>query len=733
MCKKLIYSFSFVLVLSMAGRGWPGVSKPNPPDGAVLDDTWVNLSWQPGAKAASFDVYLGDSFDSVNDGTGGTFRGNQTLAYFVAGFPGYPYPDGLVPGTTYYWRIDELQTDGTAVHKGSVWSFSIPAKTARDPSPADGAQLIDPANLTLTWTPGFRAKLHTVYFGDDFDVVSNAAGGLPQGITSYKPSAVQSERVYYWRVDEFDSVATYKGDVWAFTTTGAAGNPQPANGATGVQMTAKLNWTPATNAASHQIYLGTDEGAVRNATAASPEYKGSKALGDNSLDPGTLAWHSTYYWRVDAVYNATPGNPVKGLVWSFTTADFLLVDDFESYNDIDPPNPASNRIFEAWIDGFASPTTNGALVGNELPPYAERTVVHGGAQSMPYSYDNNLKYSEATLTLVYPRDWTQNDVNTLTLWFRGNKNNAAERMYIALNGSAVVYNDNPKASQISIWTGWNTNLKAFADQGVNLTNVNSIAIGFGNKASPGAGGSGKMYFDDIRLATAAVPVGRILLLDEDFESLVLGPNVEEGTTGTEVWTETPPPGWVIDESGVPGVGNRATDGVTEWAGWAFTNKDWWVGVAGDQRRVEFTLGQGTIAVADPDEWDDAAHPPGYNVAANPYDTWLDTPPIDISGCTAGTVQLEFASSWRPEFDSDYHQTATITASFNGSEPVEVLRWESDAGSPNYKPDTSTNETITVNVDNPAWATSVVLTFGLFDAGNDWWWAIDNVKVSGLPK
>jgi hypothetical protein len=139
MCKKLIYSFSFVLLLSMAGRGWPGVSKPNPPDGAVLDDTWINLSWQPGAKAASFDVYLGDSFDSVNDGTGGTFRGNQTLAYFVAGFPGYPYPDGLVPGTTYYWRIDELQTDGTAVHKGSVWSFSIPAKTARDPSPADGA------------------------------------------------------------------------------------------------------------------------------------------------------------------------------------------------------------------------------------------------------------------------------------------------------------------------------------------------------------------------------------------------------------------------------------------------------------------------------------------------------------------------------------------------------------------------------------------------------------------
>jgi len=730
MCKKLICLFSFVLVLSLAATGWPGVSKPNPPDGALLDDTWANLSWQPGAKAASFDVYLGDNSDDVKNGTGGTFRGKQTSPYFVVGFPGYPYPDGLVPGTTYYWRVDELQTDGTTVHKGSVWSFAVPAKTARDPKPADGAQFIDPTNLNLTWTPGFRAKLHTVYFGDDFDVVSNAAGGLPQGVTSYKPSAAKSEKVYFWRVDEFDSVATYKGQIWAFTTPGAVGNPQPANGAADVQTTAKLSWTPATNAASHQVYLGTDKEAVRKATTASPEYKGSKALGDQILDPGKLVWHSTYYWRVDVVYST---GTVKGLVWSFTTADFLAVDDFESYNDIDPPDPASNRIFDKWIDGFATPTTNGALVGNDMPPYAERTAIHGGAQSMPYRYDNANKTSEATMTLVYPRDWTESDVNTLTLWFRGNKNNAAERMYIALNGSAVVYNDNPKASQISIWTGWNTSLKAFADQGVNLKNVNTITIGFGTKNSPAAGGSGKVYFDDIRLASAAIPLGRILLLDEDFEGVTLGTSVEESAGTKDVWTNIPPTGWKVDNSGVPGVGNPAVDGVTEWAGWAFTNKDWWVSVAGDQRRSEFTLGQGTVAVADPDEWDDSAHPAGYNVAIDSYDTWLSTPSIDISGCAPGTVQLEFSSSWRPEYDNDYHQTANITASFDGSEPIEVLRWESNTSSPNYKPDNSTNETITVNVDNPEWAKSVVLTFGLFDAGNDWWWAVDNIKVSGSPK
>ncbi|MHC4626818.1 MAG: hypothetical protein ACYTDV_07535, partial [Planctomycetota bacterium] len=89
---------------------------------------------------------------------------------------------------------------------------------------------------------------------------------------------------------------------------------------------------------------------------------------------------------------------MKGLAWSFTIADFITVDDFESYNDIEPPDPASNRIFDKWIDGFGT-TTNGALVGNDMPPYAERTIVHGGEQSLIYSYDNNLKTSEATLTL----------------------------------------------------------------------------------------------------------------------------------------------------------------------------------------------------------------------------------------------------------------------------------------------------------------------------------------------
>jgi hypothetical protein len=188
--------------------------------------------------------------------------------------------------------------------------------------------------------------LHTVFLGDNFDEVSTAEGGTSQGNATYQPASLEREKVYYWRVDEYDGLDTYRGDIWAFTTPGAAGDPQPANGAVDVQYTQTLSWTPAENASSHDIYFGADKEAVKNATTDSPEYKGNKALDSESFDPGPLEWLSNYYWRVDAIYDT---ETVKGLVWSFTVADFLLVDDFESYTDDDA---AGQAIWQHWIDGF---------------------------------------------------------------------------------------------------------------------------------------------------------------------------------------------------------------------------------------------------------------------------------------------------------------------------------------------------------------------------------------------
>ena len=189
----------------------------------------------------------------------------------------------------------------------------------------------------------------------------------------------------------------------------------------------------------------------------------------------------------------------KGMVgFHGMEAPYNVGGDMPTISGLDPDDPESNRIFNVWIDGYGIPT-NGSVVGYETAPFAEQTIVHGGSQSMPLYYDNSVGYSEATLTLTYPRDWTENGVNKLTIWFRGNSDNAAETLYVALNGNAIITHDNPNAAQIGTWIEWNIDLQAFADQGVNLANVNTIAIGLGNRNNPLAGGSGTMYFDDIRL------------------------------------------------------------------------------------------------------------------------------------------------------------------------------------------------------------------------------------------
>jgi hypothetical protein len=464
--------------------------KPDPADGALHLDTWVSMGWQAGDYAVSHDVYFGDNYDDVNDGAESTFQGNQIDMFFVAGFPGFPVPDGLVPGTTYYWRVDEVNdSNPDSPWKGDVWSFSIPPKTAYAPDPADSAESVDP-NAELSWTPGFGAKLHTPYFGESFDEVDNATGGLAQGTLTYTPDPLKMAKTYYWRVDEFDIVETHKGTVWSFTTEGAVTALDPTNGAVDVTQTPILTWSPGLGA-SHEIYFGTD--------ASSLEQKGSGNLGSESYDPGQLEWDTTYYWRVDEVNSTNADSPWTGPLWSFTTANFLIIDDFGAYNDLDPTDPASNRIFNAWLDGFDEPAINGSVVGHANPPFAEQTIVHSGLQSMPMSYDNAVGKSEATLTLNSNRDWTVNGVNTLTIWFRGDTGNAAETLYVALNDSAVVANDNPDAALATSWTAWNIDLQAFSDQGVNLANVNSITLGLGNRNNPVAGGAGMMYFDDIRL------------------------------------------------------------------------------------------------------------------------------------------------------------------------------------------------------------------------------------------
>jgi len=708
-------------VMAGGGAEYPLASRPDPADGALHADTWVNLDWRAGDFALSHDVYFGDNFEDVNDGAEGAFQGNQASTFFVAGFPGFPYPEGFVPGTTYYWRIDEVNdAEPNSPWKGDVWSFTVPPRIAYDPIPADGVKFVDP-NEDLSWTVGFGAKLHTVYFGDNFDDVNNAVGGLPQGATTYTLDTLEFDKYYYWRVDEFDAVTTHKGDVWSFKTlpdipitdpnlvgwwkldegtgstvidwsghgnfgtingdpqgvagydgdalefdgrgdyvncgnspsltitgditfmcwikvaafsktwetilakgddsyrmsrgpgtgdsihfgcngpsggnlnattivtddtwhhaalmyngstqiiyidgaedarqastgsinvssydfcigenldatgrhltglvddvriynralsleeiqqamrgdTSLAWNPSPSNGSTpDIDEVMPLSWSAGENASGHDIYFGIDKDAVADADASDTTgiYQGRQSVTSYTPTEGVEWGGGPYYWRIDE-YN-TDGTISTGRTWRFSVADYLIVDDFEDYD------VGNNEIWWAWIDGlgYASHPTlpahpgngTGSMVGDETTgSYMEETIVHGGGKSMPLFYDNNLqgklRYSEVEKTLSSRRDWTAEGVGVLSIWFQGVASNTAESLYVAINGNAVVTHDNPNAAQIDTWTQWTIDLQAFAEKGVNLANVNTIAIGLGNKKNPVSGGSGTMYFDDIRL------------------------------------------------------------------------------------------------------------------------------------------------------------------------------------------------------------------------------------------
>ena len=274
-----------------------------------------------------------------------------------------------------------------------------------------------------------------------------------------------------------------------------------------------LSWHPGDFAASHEIYFGTDKDALLNATKDSPEYKGIQALGSESYEPGKLAWDTAYYWRIDEVNALNPDSPWIGSLWNFSTGDFIVIDDFEDYDSLD------NQIWYSWHDGlgYGTPDTlpyfagngTGSAVGDDTAWFPlEATVIHGGMYSLPFFYDNHKQgyanYSEIEKALSYPRDWTEESVAELSLWFYGDLTNILEPMYVAISNStgqpAVVVHDNILIAAVDVWTEWIIPLQSFADQGVDLTDVDKIMIGFGTKGNLTIpGGSGRMLFDDIRL------------------------------------------------------------------------------------------------------------------------------------------------------------------------------------------------------------------------------------------
>ena len=163
-------------------------------------------------------------------------------------------------------------------------------------------------------------------------------------------------------------------------------------------------------------------------------------------------------------------------------------------------------------------------------------------------------------------------------------------------------------------------------------------------------------------------------------------------------------------------------GVDEWRGWAFARPEFWVRVAGDQGRAGFALGDGVIAVADSDEWHDAVteHPGG---GEGGFLARMTTPAISLEGVRPGSLRLAFDSAWMP----NEPMAARVRAEFEPGGTVELFEWRSEPDRENHKP-SSINERVRVSIEAPRNARAVRFVFELGEANNDWFWAIDDIRV-----
>jgi hypothetical protein len=516
--------------------------EPRPRDGAKwIDQAAGTLRWQAGQNAIKHDVYFGTDKNAVTQGAAGVFKGNLLAPTFDAG--------QLTAGTTYYWRVDEIMLDGTK-RTGAVWSFTTlapggglrgyyyanaavsgaPAINQIDPQinfnwadaspqglPADGfsarwvGELEVPFSETYTFYPttddGVRLWVNDVQLLDlwaNRRSATEAKASIKLTGGQRYPIAMEFYNAEGTAVAElrWESPSMEKALIpqAAFSLPLRASGPNPGSQAVHIPQTSTLAWSAGEKAVKHDVYFGSDLNAVTSGTTASAGvYQGRQALNVTTFDPGVLEWGKTYYWRVDEVNDAAADSPWKGAVWSFTAANFIVVDDFESYND---DLDAKTTIFDTWIDGYTN-KLSGSTVGNIDAPFAEQTVVHSGKQAMPMDYNNVNPpfFSEAEREFAPVENWTINAVDTLTVYFRGNVTNGAGTLYVAVEDSAgkvaVVTNPNPAAVTTASWTEWKIPLSSLT--GVNPAKVKKIYLGVGDRKSPVKGGAGRIYIDDIRV------------------------------------------------------------------------------------------------------------------------------------------------------------------------------------------------------------------------------------------
>ena len=487
---------------------------PMPADGSTVQLAHATaLEFTPGGSAIWHDVYLGSDQDAVTaadtSDTTGIYRGRRDVA-------GYILPEALEWAGTYYWRIDEIEADGTS-YTGAVWSFSV----------ADYLLVDDFENYnanTRIWE-SWRDGLGSGTPGEVGYQPGNSTGSSvgDETTASFTEETIVnggSQSMPFWYNNDKPGFAGYSEVVKTLTRSAGSGQAYPRDWTE--QGVGELSlWFRG-----YPVYVGGFE----------EDPPGTYTISASGID----IWNPSDQFHF-AYKQITGAGTIQAQVLSVSHTDdwakagVMIRDslDADSAHAMMAVTPANGVWFgRRAAAGQSSIST--AQPGIIAPRWVRLERTAGGLVRASYSEDGNAwtplgtpeaitmsepiyiglaltshnpdavceaRFSDVGFpdTTVDPQ-WTDQDVGMLA--------NTAVPMYVAVTDSggtdAIVYHDDPNAAVTDTWTQWVVPLRQFADQGVNLADVDRIAIGLGDPVLPGqSGGSGKMYFDDIRLYRSA--------------------------------------------------------------------------------------------------------------------------------------------------------------------------------------------------------------------------------------
>jgi len=500
----------------------PGAADPekaravNPiPDTTVNALDAIPLTWLPGKSAKFHDAYFGIDRTlvanaSISDTTG-IYRGRLSAA-------SYGPPEGVALGKTYYWRVDEIEANGTT-HKGEVWSFTTMPYVLVDDF--EDYNDFKPDRVFDTWADGYSAA----------DPANGSVVGHLDAPFAEQDIIHEGKQAMPFSYDNSGTVKTAKlSEAAAKISDLKSGRDWTTHGVKALSLWFRGypayfgSFVEAPAGTYTMTAGGTDIGgtsdqchfAFKEVSGASSVVAKVLSVSNTHTDAkaGVMIRDSLDADSAGAMVYITPGGAIALGYRDSAGASSTVVGQVSGITA--PQWLKIERALGGLIRGYYSADgttwtqigTAIATVTMNVPVYVGLAVTGHNTSQKCVAQFSNVSFPD---TSVGPQ-WSDQDVGMIS--------NIAEPMYVAIssgNGkTGIVYHDDPNATLINVWTEWNIELKEFSAAGVNLADVDKMLIGFGNKANPKSGGTGTMYFDDVRLYPPRCILDKLTGLEADF-------------------------------------------------------------------------------------------------------------------------------------------------------------------------------------------------------------------------